>query len=467
MLINKKKLALYLENGVNVLLIGKHGVGKTSAVLDVFEEAGLKWKYFSAATMDPWVDMIGVPKEIKDGDDRYLDLVRPKEFEDDEVEAIFMDEYNRAHKKIKNAVMELIQFKSINGKKYKNLKVVWAAVNPDDDDDLSYDVDPIDPAQKDRFHIHIHVPYKPDAEWFSENYGEIGEVACKWWNNLEEPQKLLVSPRRLEYALKILGFNGDVRDVFDKSINVSEFMTHIHLGNIKPKLEKFVTDVDEDGAKKFIEPQNIYDISLPIILNNNKLKQFFLPLLNKERLAIECEKYNVLQYVASNYNSIDIFKDTIDEMLRSGTPRKNQIMKILDKAVPNASNMDYEKVVGKNPTTTAFTGNNVDIPSIIGVDNITRQVVLDEIMAGMTPQISVQDSEDILDYLQKYCAISMQGTVVKQQEKILSLLNHAIQQLKDTNPLATTNEIYRAAFKGRSNLFAKLYNCKLLEKCLG
>lgn len=30
--------------------------------------------------------------------------------------------------------MELIQFKSINGKKFNNLKVIWAAINPDDGD---------------------------------------------------------------------------------------------------------------------------------------------------------------------------------------------------------------------------------------------------------------------------------------------------------------------------------------------
>ena len=44
-----------------------------------------------------------------------------------------MDEFSRAHKKVRNAVMELIQFKSINGRKFKNLKIVWAAINPDDD----------------------------------------------------------------------------------------------------------------------------------------------------------------------------------------------------------------------------------------------------------------------------------------------------------------------------------------------
>ena len=79
--------------------------------------------------MHPWVDFIGVPKEkTDDNGNSYLDLVRPQEFQDDEVEAIFMDEFSSfTHKKVRNAVMELIQFKSINGRKFKNLKIVWAS----------------------------------------------------------------------------------------------------------------------------------------------------------------------------------------------------------------------------------------------------------------------------------------------------------------------------------------------------
>ena len=91
----------WINNDLNVLLRGKHGVGKTAMVIDAFERNGLKYKYFSAATMDPWVDFIGVPKEKTNGNgESYLDLVRPKEFQDDEVEAIFMDEFSRAHKKV-------------------------------------------------------------------------------------------------------------------------------------------------------------------------------------------------------------------------------------------------------------------------------------------------------------------------------------------------------------------------------
>lgn len=134
-------LAHAVENKMNILLKGAHGVGKTAMVKAAFDAAGLKWKYYSAATMDPWVDFIGVPKEkVDEHGNAYLDLVRPRDLAADDVEAIFFDELNRAPKKVRNAVMELIQFKSINGKKFNNLKIVWAAINPDDEDG-TYDVE--------------------------------------------------------------------------------------------------------------------------------------------------------------------------------------------------------------------------------------------------------------------------------------------------------------------------------------
>ena len=135
-MISNTKLDFWIQNNYNVILRGRHGVGKTACIKEAFDRNNLKWLYFSASTMDPWVDFIGVPKEKVENGISYLDLVRPKAFAEDEVEALFFDEYNRSASKIRNAVMELIQFKSINGKQFKNLKIVWAAINPEDKDQI-------------------------------------------------------------------------------------------------------------------------------------------------------------------------------------------------------------------------------------------------------------------------------------------------------------------------------------------
>ncbi len=275
-----EKLDFYLEKNLNVILrgkhgtgkhgtgkhgtgkhgTGKHGTGKTARVIDAFNRNKLKWKYFSASTLDPWVDFVGVPKEVTDANgNTFLDLVRPKDFAADDVEAIMIDEYNRGAKKIKNAVMELIQFKSINGKKFKNLRVVWAAINPDEDETFSYDVEKMDPAQLDRFHIQLDVPYQPELDYFVEKYGnDVGSGACSWWNQQEDKIKNLVSPRRLDYAVSIYHQGGDLKDVLPEQVNAKELEKHIRSGSFLSGLKKVLSKGKKNETKQFVNDENTF-----------------------------------------------------------------------------------------------------------------------------------------------------------------------------------------------------------------
>lgn len=270
---NDERMQFWINNGYNVLFVGKHGVGKSSMVIDAFNAAGLKWKYFSASTMDPWVDFIGVPKEKKDGETSYLELIRPKSFQEDDVEAIFLDEFNRSPKKVRNAVMELIQFKSINGKKFNKLKIVWAAINPEDkeddseENDLQYDVEKLDPAQKDRFHIQVEIPYKPDISYFRKKYGNNGEAAVKWWHTLDKKIKNLISPRRLDYALKIFADGGDLSDVLPKQANRSELNKILANTDIFKEMEVIFQSKDEVKAKSFLSDANKLRLVSSILSN--------------------------------------------------------------------------------------------------------------------------------------------------------------------------------------------------------
>ena len=309
----------WIENNLNVLLRGKHGVGKTAMVVDAFERKNLKYKYFSASTMDPWVDFIGVPKEQTDENgNSYLGLIRPQEFQDDQVEAIFMDEFSRAHKKVRNAVMELIQFKSINGRKFKNLKIVWAAINPDDDEDFNYDVDALDPAQEDRFHVQVDVPYKPDVIWFRDTFGkQLANSAVSWWNELPPKVQNHVTPRRLEYALKVYGAKGNLRHVLPTSSNVSKLMRVLSDGPVEEKLVALASRKKLVEARNFIRVENNYRDGLPYIVKSKKLREFFVPLFGKEKLsnlmATENEVYKlaVEQITKKDTKFTDIAKEIV------------------------------------------------------------------------------------------------------------------------------------------------------------
>ena len=320
-MITDSKLKFWIDNNLNVLLIGAAGVGKTARVKEAFDKAGLKWLYFSAATMDPWVDFIGVPKEVKDENGNfYLELVRPRQFAEDTVEAIFMDEFNRASKKIRNAVLELIQFKSLNGKVFKNLRIVWAAINPETkeegSDDMEYDVEKLDPAQKDRFHVQVDVPYKPDRGYFLKKFGDdLCENAIDWWNDMSEKEKHSVSPRRLDYALDVYIKGGDIRDVLPNDVNVTKLLTELKNGSYVKKMNTIFNSGDVQQAKEFLVNRNNFDNSIDKIIKNDQLLNFFLPNVKEEDLInLMLNEKKVYDFVIKNYAN---YQSTISNIINA------------------------------------------------------------------------------------------------------------------------------------------------------
>jgi hypothetical protein len=309
----EKKLVQYLKLGKNVLLEGKHGTGKTSLIQKVFQENCKNWLYFSGSTLDPWVDFVGIPKEIKKNGESVLSFVLPEKMTDDSIEAIFIDEYNRSHKKIRNATMELIQFKSINGRKFPNLKVVWGAINPSDDEDESYDVETLDPAQSDRFQIHIKIPYIPDFQYFENKFGKkMAIAAIEWWDGLPKEARQLVSPRRLDYALEIYNEGGDIYDVLDEKSNPTKLLVTLQVGSLVLKVKELFDSKNGKETKKFFLSENNFQGALPILKKNKEYLQFFLPLLNNERLAaIFFSDVKTQKYILENSQ---LFKDPLEEI---------------------------------------------------------------------------------------------------------------------------------------------------------
>jgi len=345
-----EKIDFWIKNNLNVLFVGKHGIGKSAVVKEAFERHNLRWKYFSCATLDAWVDFVGVPKEVKNEDGTsYLDLIRPKDFQEDIVDAIFFDEYNRAPKKVKNAVMELIQFKSINGKKFNNLKIIWAAINPHDEEE-TYDVERMDPAQEDRFHIKIELPYEPNISYFTKEFGKtIGKGAVSWWNTLDEELKNNISPRRLDYALKIWSLGGDIKDVLPKQANSTQLIYLLKTGPIREIISKLIEENDQEKIKEFIINENNYTNSIEHILKSEKRFSIFLPFVSDERLMIILSKQTIiLDFIVKESFNNKRYKDLLSEALKANT-NKNFTKKI--NAALKRCNITKNVFLGNNKKT--------------------------------------------------------------------------------------------------------------------
>lgn len=203
------KLELYAKHNLNVLLIGTHGIGKSTVTKAIADKAGLKFKYYSASTLDPFADLVGIP--VPDREKGTMAFYRPKDLE--EAEFLMFDELNRAHPRVLNAVMEIIQFKSVNGTPLPNLKMVWAAINPPGDD---YQVEELDPALVDRFHQFIKMDASINLEYLeTKTTPEIAKALHGWWNGqLSAEQKRVCTPRRIEYIGMMLMKQIPIQDAF-------------------------------------------------------------------------------------------------------------------------------------------------------------------------------------------------------------------------------------------------------------
>ena len=330
-----ERLKKHFSAGSNVLITGAHGVGKTSIIKQVFEENGLvlneSWLYFSGSTLDPWVDFIGIPKEIEYNGRKCIEIIPPKAFANEgKIEAIFIDEFNRSPSKIRNALLELCQFKSINGRKFPNLKVVWAAINPEDEEN-TYDVERLDPAQKDRFPGNqIFVPYACDIDFFKKKYGnDMAVASINWWNELPEAIKKQVSPRRLDYALEYMAKGIPLEDILPKDSNISKLRQDLNNGPVDKKLSKLYETKNIKEAKLFLNVENNYSSAIKLIANNKDYTKFFVPLLKKEKLCllIADDSMDIADYILNNKETYPEFKAAIEQILTAnGNPKA--LMKI-------------------------------------------------------------------------------------------------------------------------------------------
>lgn len=183
----------YTKLGMNVMLIGKHGVGKTAAIQEACRREGWNMWYASAPLLDPDVDLGGIPVPNKKTGN--LDFfTQAKLFE---AEVLFLDELNRASPRTLNMVFELIQFKSIHGKKLPKLRVVHTGINPPGGG--AYDVQVLDDALLDRFHAFIEVKAEFPRVVILPILGEKKTNAMEEWYT-RFLTNTFVSPRRVHYA---------------------------------------------------------------------------------------------------------------------------------------------------------------------------------------------------------------------------------------------------------------------------
>jgi len=165
-----------------VIVVGESGVGKTTMIENEAAKHNLKVAYFNAPTMDPYLQLVGIPYVRTDLGKACLQFVRKHDLE--HVDMIFLDEINRVSKAVQNQLFELVAAHQINGVPFRRLRSVWAAINPPRED-INRAVQELEDALAGRFFHVIHVEAAPKIHHYAGPRDQIGmkvaETCLSWW----------------------------------------------------------------------------------------------------------------------------------------------------------------------------------------------------------------------------------------------------------------------------------------------
>lgn len=151
-----------MEAGEIPLLWGHFGVGKTDIAREIAQDTGRELIILIISQMEPG-DLIGLPSR----DSERTVFLKPDWWPENDNVIIMIDEINRAHRSIRNAIMQLLIDRRIHNHILPDGAWIMGAANPPDEE---YDqVDLItDPAFMSRF---FHLELSPDIEdWVNWSY---------------------------------------------------------------------------------------------------------------------------------------------------------------------------------------------------------------------------------------------------------------------------------------------------------
>jgi MoxR-like ATPase len=142
-----------------LLLIGKHGTGKSFLLERLAKALGLVYRFYNASLIN-YDDLVGIPvPDETQSSLRYI--TTPTAIWDAEV--VFVDELNRTRPDLQNKLFPIIHERRVQGVELDKLRFRWAAMNPTtngehEDEEMYLGTEPLDPALADRFGFLIEVP---------------------------------------------------------------------------------------------------------------------------------------------------------------------------------------------------------------------------------------------------------------------------------------------------------------------
>lgn len=153
-----KQLLLFTPLEQNIMLVGKHGIGKSEILTKYYRTQGLKVVTLFLGQMSDPGDLIGLP--YKNEVTGKTEFMPPYWFPTDgEPIVLFLDELNRARPEILQTIMDLALNRQLAGRLLPDGSRIISAVNNGEE----YQLTDLDPALVSRFNIYEFRPTV--SEW--------------------------------------------------------------------------------------------------------------------------------------------------------------------------------------------------------------------------------------------------------------------------------------------------------------
>lgn len=141
----------------NIMIVGKHGIGKSRIISDYYAKKKMKVVTFFLGQMSDPGDLIGLM--YKNEQTGHSEFLPPFWWPlDNEPVVLFLDEMNRARPEILQSVMDLTLNRLLAGKKLPEGSAVISAVNEGEE----YQLTDLDPALVSRFNVYHFQPTVQD-----------------------------------------------------------------------------------------------------------------------------------------------------------------------------------------------------------------------------------------------------------------------------------------------------------------
>ena len=281
--INSKELETLLEvtpSWQNIMLTGRHGIGKSQILTHYFESKGMRVVALFLGQMSDPGDLLGLP--TKDEVTGKTAFMPPYWFPvDGQPVVLFLDELNRARPEILQTVMDLVLNRKLAGRLLPEGSRIISACNDGDE----YQLTDLDPALVSRFNIYTFRPTVEEWLLWATRKGLDERVIAFIQANPElldrsgdtkEEQGLEKDPdrRAWEKVARVMEHISDPRQVHQKIVAgivgvqaAARFFLSLQKGLLTP--QELLTDFKR--AKQQLDKYQLHQLSLV----NDTLCRFF------------------------------------------------------------------------------------------------------------------------------------------------------------------------------------------------